>query len=67
MADEANQSNLKDYCTCSNITFLDLTENDRDRSRNLHFLFRPVQLHISSLYTQVNKDFFLKFLKVSDL
>lgn len=59
-------SNLKAYCKSNTLTVLDLSENDRDRSRNLHFLFRPVQPHISSLYTQVNNDSFLN-LKVSDL
>lgn len=67
MFDEVNQSNLKVYCKCNNITFLDLTENNRDRSQNLHFLFRPVQPHISGLHTQVNNDFSFLILKVSDL
>lgn len=64
------QSNLKAQSKCNNRTFLDLTENDRDGSPNLHFLFQPFQPHISSLYTQVNNDFFFFFfliLKGSDL
>lgn len=41
--------------------FLDLTENNRDCSWNLHFLFWSVQPHVPSLYTQVSNDFLLLF------
>lgn len=58
----------KYYHKCNGITlsfFRDLTENNRDCSWNLHFLFWSVQPHVPSLHTQVNNDFLLLFLNFS--